>query len=314
MIIVTGGAGMIGSNLVQALNKKGITDILVVDDLEDGTKFVNLVDLQITDYIDKDDFLSQIMAGDDFGPIEGVFHLGACSATTEWNGKYMMLNNYEYSKELLHYCLEREIPFLYASSAATYGGRDHDFIEEPQYEGALNVYGYSKQLFDNYVRGLWADAEKEGIELSQVTGFRYFNVYGPREQHKGSMASVAFHLNTQMHQGQNLKLFAGSDKFKRDFIYVGDACDMNLWFWENGKSGIFNCGTGRAEPFNAVAQAVIAFHGKGQVEEIPFPDHLKGRYQAFTQADLTKLRAAGYNKEFKTVAEGVAQYMAILNK
>ncbi|MGL5291173.1 MAG: ADP-glyceromanno-heptose 6-epimerase [Vibrionaceae bacterium] len=314
MIIVTGGAGMIGSNLVQALNKKGITDILVVDDLEDGTKFVNLVDLQIADYMDKDDFLSQIMAGDDFGPIEGVFHLGACSATTEWNGKYMMLNNYEYSKELLHYCLEREIPFLYASSAATYGGRDHDFIEEPQYEGALNVYGYSKQLFDNYVRGLWADAAEQGIELSQVTGFRYFNVYGPREQHKGSMASVAFHLNTQMHQGENLKLFAGSNTFKRDFIYVGDACDMNLWFWENGKSGIFNCGTGRAEPFNAVAQAVIAFHGKGQVEEIPFPDHLKGRYQAFTQADLTKVRAAGYHKEFKTVAQGVAQYMAVLNK
>ncbi|MGL6176903.1 MAG: ADP-glyceromanno-heptose 6-epimerase, partial [Vibrionaceae bacterium] len=258
MIIVTGGAGMIGSNLVQALNKKGITEILVVDDLEDGTKFANLVDLQIADYMDKDDFLSQIMAGDDFGPIEGVFHLGACSATTEWNGKYMMLNNYEYSKELLHYCLEREIPFLYASSAATYGGRDHDFIEEPQYEGALNVYGYSKQLFDNYVRRLWADADEQGVELSQVTGFRYFNVYGPREQHKGSMASVAFHLNTQIHQGQNLKLFAGSDTFKRDFIYVGDACDMNLWFWENGKSGIFNCGTGRAEPFNAVAQAVIA--------------------------------------------------------
>ncbi|MGL4734110.1 MAG: ADP-glyceromanno-heptose 6-epimerase [Enterovibrio sp.] len=314
MIIVTGGAGMIGSNLVQALNKKGITEILVVDDLEDGTKFANLVDLQIADYMDKDDFLSQIMAGDDFGPIEGVFHLGACSATTEWNGKYMMLNNYEYSKELLHYCLEREIPFLYASSAATYGGRDHDFIEEPQYEGALNVYGYSKQLFDNYVRRLWDDADEQGVELSQVTGFRYFNVYGPREQHKGSMASVAFHLNTQIHQGQNLKLFAGSDTFKRDFIYVGDACDMNLWFWENGKSGIFNCGTGRAEPFNAVAQAVIAFHGKGEVEEIPFPDHLKGRYQAFTQADLSKVRAAGYHQEFKTVAEGVAQYMALLNK
>ena len=202
MIIVTGGAGMIGSNLVKALNDRGHTDILVVDNLKDGTKFVNLVDLQIADYMDKEDFLAQIMAGDEFGPIEAVFHQGACSATTEWDGKYMMLNNYEYSKEVLHFCLEREIPFLYASSAATYGGRDHDFIEEPAYEGALNVYGYSKQLFDNYVRRLWDDAKAHGETLSQITGFRYFNVYGPREQHKASMASVAFHLNTQINEGK----------------------------------------------------------------------------------------------------------------
>ncbi|MGF1706167.1 ADP-glyceromanno-heptose 6-epimerase [Enterovibrio baiacu] len=314
MIIVTGGAGMIGSNIVKALNEQGINDILVVDNLKDGTKFVNLVDLDITDYMDKEDFITQIMAGDDFGPIEAIFHEGACSATTEWDGKYMMLNNYEYSKELLHFCLEREIPFLYASSAATYGGRDHDFIEEKQYEGALNVYGYSKQQFDNYVRRIWADAEAHGETLSQITGFRYFNVYGPRENHKGSMASVAFHLNNQIKEGQNPKLFEGSNTFKRDFVYVGDVCKMNLWFLENGVSGIFNCGTGRAEPFRAVADAVIAHHNQGEVEEIPFPDHLKGRYQAYTQADLTKVRAAGYSEEFKTVAEGVAEYMAILNK
>ncbi|OEE68789.1 ADP-glyceromanno-heptose 6-epimerase [Enterovibrio norvegicus FF-33] len=314
MIIVTGGAGMIGSNIVKALNEQGINDILVVDNLKDGTKFVNLVDLDIADYMDKEDFITQIMAGDDFGPIEAIFHEGACSATTEWDGKYMMLNNYEYSKELLHLCLEREIPFLYASSAATYGGRDHDFIEEKPYEGALNVYGYSKQQFDNYVRRIWADAEAHGEKLSQITGFRYFNVYGPREGHKGSMASVAFHLNNQIKDGQNPKLFEGSNTFKRDFVYVGDVCKMNLWFLENGVSGIFNCGTGRAEPFRAVANAVIAHHNQGEVEEIPFPDHLKGRYQAYTQADLTKVRAAGYNDEFKTVAEGVAEYMAILNK
>ena len=314
MIIVTGGAGMIGSNIVKALNEQGINDILVVDNLKDGTKFVNLVDLDIADYMDKEDFLSQIMAGDDFGPIEAVFHEGACSATTEWDGKYMMLNNYEYSKELLHYCLEREIPFLYASSAATYGGRDHDFIEEKPYEGALNVYGYSKQQFDNYVRRLWLDAKEHGETLSQITGFRYFNVYGPREGHKGSMASVAFHLNKQIIEGLQPKLFAGSDQFKRDFVYVGDVCKMNLWFWQHGKSGIFNCGTGRAEPFSAVADAVIEYHGKGQVEEIPFPEHLKGRYQAFTEANLTKVRQAGYLEEFKTVAEGVAEYMSIINQ
>ncbi len=216
MIIVTGGAGMIGSNIVKALNDKGINDILVVDNLKNGKKFVNLVDLDITDYMDRDDFLTQIMAGDDFGPIDAVFHQGACSATTEWDGKYMMLNNYEYSKELLHYCLEREIPFLYASSAATYGETD-TFIEEKEYEGALNVYGYSKQQFDNYVRRLVEDADAHGESLSQITGFRYFNVYGPREQHKGSMASVAFHLNNQLNAGENPKLFAGSEHFKRDF-------------------------------------------------------------------------------------------------
>ncbi|AIX75295.1 MAG: ADP-glyceromanno-heptose 6-epimerase [Mixta calida] len=308
MIIVTGGAGMIGSNIVKALNEQGITDILVVDNLKDGTKFVNLVDLDITDYMDKEDFIASVMAGDDLGDIEAVFHEGACSATTEWDGKYMMDNNYQYSKELLHFCLEREIPFLYASSAATYGGRNDNFIEERAYEQPLNVYGYSKMLFDHYVRQILPEAN------SQVCGFRYFNVYGPREGHKGSMASVAFHLNTQLNNGENPKLFEGSDNFKRDFIHVSDVAAVNLWFWKNGVSGIFNCGTGRAESFQAVADAALAYHQKGQIEYIPFPDKLKGRYQAYTKADLTKLRAAGYDKPFKTVAEGVADYMAWLNR
>ena len=258
MIIVTGGAGFIGSNIVKALNDKGITDILVVDNLKDGTKFVNLVDLDIADYMDKEDFLIQIMAGEEFGDVEAIFHEGACSSTTEWDGKYMMDNNYQYSKELLHYCLEREIPFLYASSAATYGGRTSDFIESREYEKPLNVYGYSKFLFDEYVRQILPEAN------SQIVGFRYFNVYGPREGH--------------------------------------------------GVSGIFNLGTGRAESFQAVADATLAYHKKGQIEYIPFPDKLKGRYQAFTQADLTNLRAAGYDKPFKTVAEGVTEYMAWLNR
>lgn len=314
MIIVTGGAGMIGSNIIKALNEQGHTDILVVDNLKDGTKFANLVDLDIADYLDKEDFIARILANEEFGPVDAVFHEGACSSTTEWDGKYMMRNNYEYSKTLLHYCLARRIPFLYASSAATYGGRDHDFIEEKPYEGALNVYGYSKQLFDNYVRRLWQDAEQHDEPLSQITGFRYFNVYGPREQHKGSMASVAFHLNSQITAGSNPKLFEGSDQLKRDFVYVGDVCKMNLWFWQSGISGIFNCGTGNAEPFSEVAKAVIKHHGTGIVEEIPFPEHLKGRYQAFTQADLTKVRAVGYKEEFKSVAKGVAEYMTLINQ
>ncbi|MBP7546818.1 MAG: ADP-glyceromanno-heptose 6-epimerase [Corallincola sp.] len=313
MIIVTGGAGFIGANLVKALNARGRNDILIVDDLTDGTKFVNLVDLDYADYLDKDDFLARLKAGEEFGPIEAVFHQGACSTTTEWDGKFMMATNYEYSKVLLHYCLQRFIPFIYASSAATYGTTDQ-FREEPACEGPLNVYGYSKLQFDNYVRRLLPKAR------SQVVGLRYFNVYGPREQHKGSMASVAFHLNNQMKHGENPKLFAGCDGFAdggqlRDFIHVDDVCKVNLWFWDHAdNSGIFNCGTGRAEPFQAVAEAVIRHHGRGQVEYVPFPDHLKGRYQSFTQADMSRLRAAGYDQPFMDVATGVAAYLAWLNR
>lgn len=307
MIIVTGGAGFIGSNIVKALNDMGRRDILVVDDLTDGTKFLNLVDLDIEDYMDKDDFIASIMAGDDFGPIDVIFHEGACSATTEWDGKFMMQNNYEYSKELLHFCLDREIPFYYASSAATYGNK-LDFIEQRQSEGPLNVYGYSKFLFDEYVRRILPHAN------SPVCGFKYFNVYGPREQHKGSMASVAFHLNTQILKGENPKLFAGSEKFLRDFIYVGDVADVNIWCWQHGISGIYNLGTGKAQSFKDVADAVVAFHGKGHIETIPFPEHLKSRYQEYTQANMDKLRAAGYDKPFKDVKTGVTEYMAWLNK
>ncbi|NJD00416.1 ADP-glyceromanno-heptose 6-epimerase [Candidatus Erwinia dacicola] len=308
MIIVTGGAGFIGSNIIKALNDKGHTDILVVDNLKDGTKFANLTDLNIADYMDKEDFLISLLADEDFGDVEAIFHEGACSSTTKWDGKYMMDNNYQYSKELLHWCLEHQVPFLYASSAATYGGRNADFIEERQYEAPLNVYGYSKMLFDHYVRNILPEAQ------SQVCGFRYFNVYGPREGHKGSMASVAFHLNTQLNNSENPKLFEGSDGFKRDFIYVEDVASVNLWFWENGGAGIFNCGTGRAESFQEVADAALKYHQNGEIEYIPFPEKLKGRYQAFTLADQTKLRAAGYDKPFKTVAEGVAEYMAWLNR
>ncbi|WP_392565748.1 ADP-glyceromanno-heptose 6-epimerase [Utexia brackfieldae] len=307
MIVVTGGAGFIGSNIVKGLNDRGYKNILVVDDLTDGTKFANLVDLDIADYMDKDEFISYIVSGDNMD-IEAIFHEGACSATTEWDGKFMMENNYDYSKDLLHYCLDFNISFLYASSAATYGGRSDNFIEDRQFEKPLNVYGYSKFLFDQYVREILPSAK------SQVCGFRYFNVYGPREQHKGSMASVAFHLDSQIKKGEKPKLFFGSDNFKRDFIYVQDVVDVNIWFWQNAVSGIFNCGSGRAESFQAVADAVLGFHQQGEIEYIPFPEHLKGRYQTFTQADLTKLRAAGCPIEFKTVKEGTTMYMKQLNE
>lgn len=302
MIVVTGGAGFIGSNIVRGLNKKGFKDILVVDDLKDGTKFSNLVDLDIADYMDKDDFIVAILSNENLN-IDVIFHQGACSSTTEWDGKFMMENNYQYSKDLLHYCLEFDIPFLYASSAATYGGRSDNFIEDRAYEKPLNVYGYSKFLFDQYVRQVLPTAK------SQVCGFRYFNVYGPRETHKGSMASVAYHLNEQLHKGEKLKLFAGSDTFKRDFIYVEDVVDVNLWFWENKVSGIYNCGTGKAESFQTVADAVLNYHKKGEIEYIPFPEHLEGRYQRFTQADLTKFRNSGCPIQFKSVTEGTTEYM-----
>ena len=307
MIVVTGGAGFIGSNIVKGLNEQGHKNILVVDDLTDGTKFSNLVDLDIADYMDKDEFISLIIAGEDMD-IDVIFHQGACSSTTEWDGKFMMENNYQYSKDLLDYCLDLDIPFLYASSAATYGGRSDNFIEDRAYEKPLNVYGYSKFLFDQYVRQVLPKAK------SQVCGFRYFNVYGPRETHKGSMASVAFHLNEQITKGEKPKLFTGSDNFKRDFIYVSDVVDVNLWFWENKVSGIFNCGTGRAESFQTVADAVVNYHRKGEIDYIPFPDNLKGRYQSFTQADLTKFRETGCPIEFKTVTEGTTEYMKWLNE
>ncbi|MFT5722661.1 MAG: ADP-L-glycero-D-manno-heptose 6-epimerase [Motiliproteus sp.] len=314
MIIVTGGAGMIGSNIVNGLNARGITDILVVDDLTDGHKFWNLQDCQIADYLDKDEFLARIKAGESFGAVQAVFHEGACSATTEWNGKYVMDNNYAYSKTLLHYCLERQLPFLYASSAATYG-KGEIFKEELAYEGPINVYGYSKWQFDQYVRRILPQHPD-----SQVVGFRYFNVYGPREQHKGSMASVAFHNNGQIERGENPKLFGAYDGYAeggqmRDFVYVGDVVKTNLWFMDHPEhSGIFNLGTGRSQSFKDIAESVSLFHGKGQIEYIDFPEHLKGSYQSFTQADISKLRSVGYQEPFKTVQEGVAEYMQWLHR
>ena len=313
MFIVTGGAGFIGSNIVKGLNERGIGDIIVVDDLKDGTKFKNIADSNIADYLDKDDFLARVKAGQSFGNVQAIFHEGACSATTEWDGHFMMQNNYEYSKELLHYSLQNDIQYLYASSAAVYGSGT-EFTEQLMYEAPLNVYGYSKFQFDQYVRRLQPEFK------SQVVGFRYFNVYGPREQHKGSMSSVAFHVNNQIKQEGHAKLFEGCDGYGdgeqcRDFVYVGDAVAVNLWFLDNpDKAGIYNLGTGRSQTFKDVATAVIAYHDKGEIQYIPFPDHLKGRYQSFTQANIKRLRDAGYGAPFKTVEEGVQLYMEWLNE
>jgi len=311
MIIVTGGAGFIGSNIVQGLNTRGFSDILVVDDLTDGRKCLNLNDARIADYLDKDDFLARLRAGEDFGHVEGVFHQGACSATTEWNGRFVMEVNYDFSKTLLHWCLMRRIPFLYASSASVYGS-GLTFREAPEFERPLNMYAYSKFLFDGYLRNRFSDIG------SQVAGLRYFNVYGPREQHKDNMASVVFHFYNQLRETGRMRLFEGSDGYgpgeqRRDFIHVNDVVAINLWLLENPQiSGVFNAGTGTARSFNDVARAVIDWSGKGEIEYIPFPDSLKGRYQSFTEADIGALRNAGYAREFMPVETGVAHYLTWL--
>jgi ADP-L-glycero-D-manno-heptose 6-epimerase len=309
---VTGGAGFIGSNIVAALNAAGHENILVVDDLSDGTKFVNIADLEISDYVDMNEFLSRIKAGANVGRVSAIFHQGACSDTTEWDGRLMLDNNYEYSKHLLNYSLARQIPFLYASSASVYGDGSV-FNEDPVNERPLNLYAYSKTLFDRYVRRHLPDAR------SQVVGLRYFNVYGPREQHKGRMASVAWHFDRQLGETGIARLFEGCDGYgngeqRRDFIYVADIAAVNLWLHDSpGVSGIFNLGTGKSQTFNDVARAVIDFHGRGKIEYIPFPANLQGRYQSFTEADMSALRAAGYDQPFRTVEQGVGEYLAQLH-
>lgn len=312
MIIVTGGAGFIGSNLVRALNGRGERDILVVDDLTDGHKFTNLLDCELADYWDKDLFQQRLRSGLTFQP-KCVFHQGACSVTTEWNGRFMMETNYRYSTELLDYCLANAIPLIYASSAAVYGA-SRDFQEGRGLERPLNVYGYSKLLFDQYVR---RRLPKPG---SQVVGLRYFNVYGPGEAHKGAMSSIAWHLNQQILKDAKARLFEGSGGYEageqlRDFVYVDDVVSVNLWFSEHPEcSGIFNVGSGRASTFNEVANAIIDWHGKGEIVYIPFPEQLKDSYQSFTEADIGALTAAGYEAGFMDVRGGVSAYLKLLDE
>lgn len=324
MIVVTGGAGFIGSNIVKALNRSGVANILVVDDLSQGDKVVNLTDCDIIDFVDKDDFIRNIVNGGEYEGMDAIFHQGACSDTMESDGRYMMQTNYEYSKSLLETASNRSIPFIYASSASVYGD-GKAFIEADEYEKALNVYAYSKLLFDRYVR-----RHRHNLEC-QIVGLRYFNVYGPGENHKGRMASVAWHFYKQYQDQGYVNLFEGSGGYEageqlRDFVYIDDVINVNMHFLSQPQiSGIFNVGTGRAQSFNDVACAALnALSGEQRstaqwvkdklIRYVPFPEQLRGKYQSYTQADLDKLTVDGeYTKSFADVDTGVSAYLNSLN-
>ncbi|MCE9594682.1 MAG: ADP-glyceromanno-heptose 6-epimerase [Planctomycetes bacterium] len=306
MYIVTGGAGFVGSNLVRGLNRRGITEIVIVDDLEQGDKHRNLNSLQFQEFVDYRDFLSRLEGTPPWQKIDAILHQGACSDTMEKNGRLMLLVNTEYSKKLLAFAAGR-CPFLYASSAALYGDGDHGFVEEPRCEYPLNVYAFSKFLFDRHVRTVLPTAK------SQIVGLRYFNVYGPQENHKGRMASVISKFHHQIRATQKLEIFEGSERFRRDFVWVGDTVDVNLWFLDHPeRSGIFNCGSGRAESFRTLADEVKKHYAGARIAEVPFPKDLEGKYQRFTRADLGALRKTGCDVEFSTLEQGVAAYVGVL--
>jgi ADP-L-glycero-D-manno-heptose 6-epimerase len=324
--VVTGAAGFVGSNLVRALNRRGEHRVVAVDNLTRGDKFRNLAPCVVADYFDKSEFLAAI-SGDSLDlPIAAVFHQGACSDTVESDGRYMMQNNYRYTVTLLDWCQEHDVPLIYASSAAVYGSGPR-FQEHPSCERPLNVYGYSKLAFDQHLR-----LRRDDL-TAPVVGLRYFNVYGPGEAHKGRMASVAFHLFHQLRSNGRVRLFKGGDGYgdgeqRRDFVHVDDVVRANLHFLDHPEvTGIYNVGTGIARPFNDVALAVVNAVGasrgesalsldearaRGIIEYIDFPKELQGKYQSFTEADLTGLRGSGYGVPFADVEEGVSAYVGAM--
>ncbi len=312
MIIVTGGAGFIGSALIAALNKRQITDILVVDQLASDEKWKNLRNLSFADYVEKDDFLEMVAENKISPPIEVVFHLGACTSTTEINASYLIKNNYEYTKLLAQWATDANIRFIYASSAATYGDGSAGFSDD---EGQidklrpLNMYGYSKQLFD-----LWA---RRTALLKKIVGLKYFNVFGLNEYHKGDMRSFVLKAFEQINAKGKVGLFKSykpefkDGEQKRDFIYIKDAADMTLFFLDNPQiTGLFNIGTGKPRSWNDLVKAVFAAMNKPpKIEYIEMPDSIRNQYQYYTCADTAKLRKAGYNKETTSLEDAIKDYV-----
>lgn len=307
LFIVTGGAGFIGSNVIRGLNRRGIDRILVVDDMQDGHKHRSLSSLEFLDLVDYRDFIDDLERLED-ERMGAVLHLGACSDTMVHDGRFMLRVNYEYSKRLIDFALGR-CPFIGASSASVYGDGTRGFREAPECELPLNVYAFSKFLVDRHMRRLLP------LAPSQLVNLRYFNVYGPQENHKGRMASVVFQFDRQLRAKGSLEIFEGSEEFRRDFVFVDDAVDVNLFFLDHPEiSGIFNCGSGRAESFMDLARELASHHEGASIAQIPFPEELQGKYQAYTCADLSELRRAGYEREFTSIAEGVASYVRVLGE
>jgi ADP-L-glycero-D-manno-heptose 6-epimerase len=312
MIIVTGGAGFIGSALITALNKRQITDILVVDELGTDQKWKNLRNLSFVDYVEKDDFLEMVIEDKLNSSIDAVFHLGACSDTTETNASYLIKNNYEYSKLLAQWATADNIRFIYASSAATYGDGSAGFSDDQEkieILSPLNMYGYSKHLFD-----LWA--RRAGL-LKKIAGLKYFNVFGPNEYHKADMRSFCIKAFEQITSTGKVRLFKSykpeyaDGEQLRDFIYVKDAVDMTLFFYDEPQlSGLFNIGTGKARTWNDLVKAVFdAMDKKPIIEYIEMPESIRNQYQYFTEADITKLRKAGYNKQTTPLEDAIKDYV-----
>ncbi|MHC4338135.1 MAG: ADP-glyceromanno-heptose 6-epimerase [Planctomycetota bacterium] len=312
MIVVTGGAGFIGSALIAALNGRGLSDILVVDELGADGRWKNLRNLSFADYVEKDDFLEMVFADKAPSGIEAVLHMGACTDTTETNASYLIKNNYEYTKLLAQWATDADVRFIYASSAATYGDGSAGFRDDEEKIGnlrPLNVYGYSKQLFD-----LWA--RRTGL-LKKIVGLKYFNVFGPNEYHKGEMRSFVIKAFEQINATGKVRLFKSykpeykDGEQRRDFLYVKDAVDMTLFFLDNPKlSGLFNIGVGKAQAWNDLVKAVFAaMDRKPNIEYIEMPDSIRNQYQYFTQADITKLRNAGYKKEITPLEDAIKDYV-----
>jgi ADP-L-glycero-D-manno-heptose 6-epimerase len=312
MIVVTGGAGFIGSAVVAGLNKRGINDIIIVDRLGTDQRWKNLVNLRYADYLDKEDFLE--MVAEDVLPfsVDAVFHLGACSSTTETDVSFLMENNFEYTKQLAQWTTDENIRFIYASSAATYGDGSEGFVDDQdklETLKPLNPYGYSKQLFD-----LWA--KRNGL-LEKIVGLKYFNVFGPNEYHKADMRSFVLKSFEQINATGKVRLFKShrpdykDGEQKRDFLYVKDAVDMTLFFYDNPETaGIYNLGAGLARSWNNLAKAVFAAMGKSpNIEYIDMPDSVRNQYQYFTEADISKLRTSGYKKQITSLEEAVKDYV-----